>query len=77
VILGGGVAVCILLSAHRAVIFAIAQLSCLFRSDDFATQRKPFTTFSVTQSKKFAIFAYAKMTELLKLRGKIVYNFFL
>ena len=28
-ILGGGVAVCLLLSAHRAVIFAIAQLSCL------------------------------------------------
>jgi len=27
VILGGGVAVCLLLSAHRAVIFAIAQLS--------------------------------------------------
>jgi len=31
VILGGGVAVCLLLSAHRAVIFAIAQLSCLVR----------------------------------------------
>jgi len=29
VILGGGVAVCLLLSAHRAVIFAIAQLSCV------------------------------------------------
>ena len=29
VILGGDVAVCLLLSAHRAVIFAIAQLSCL------------------------------------------------
>ena len=28
VILGGGVAVCLLLSAHRAAIFAIAQLSC-------------------------------------------------
>ena len=28
-ILGGGVAVCLLLSAHCAVIFAIAQLSCL------------------------------------------------
>jgi len=28
VILGGGVAVCLLLSAHRAVILAIAQLSC-------------------------------------------------
>jgi len=28
VILDGGVAVCLLLSAHRAVIFAIAQLSC-------------------------------------------------
>jgi len=28
VIIGGGVAVCSLLSAHRAVIFAIAQLSC-------------------------------------------------
>ena len=28
VILGGGVAVCLLLSAHRAVIFVIAQLSC-------------------------------------------------
>ena len=27
-ILGGGVAVCLLLSVHRAVIFAIAQLSC-------------------------------------------------
>jgi len=27
VILGGSVAVCLLLSAHRAVIFAIAQLS--------------------------------------------------
>jgi len=27
-ILGGGVAVCLLLSTHRAVIFAIAQLSC-------------------------------------------------
>jgi len=32
VILGGGVAVCILLSAHRAVIFAIAQLSCIVKS---------------------------------------------
>jgi len=31
VILGGGVAVCLLLSAHRAVIFAIAQLSCSVR----------------------------------------------
>jgi len=29
VILGGGVAVCLLLSAHRAIIVAIAQLSCL------------------------------------------------
>ena len=28
VLLGGRVAVCLLLSAHRAVIFAIAQLSC-------------------------------------------------
>jgi len=28
VILGGSVAVCLLLTAHRAVIFAIAQLSC-------------------------------------------------
>jgi len=28
-ILGGGVAVCSLLSAHRAVIFAIAQLSSI------------------------------------------------
>jgi len=28
VILGGGVAVCLLLSVHRAVIFTIAQLSC-------------------------------------------------
>jgi len=27
-ILGGGVAVCLLLSVHRVVIFAIAQLSC-------------------------------------------------
>ena len=26
--LGGGVAVCLVFSAHRAVIFAIAQLSC-------------------------------------------------
>jgi len=32
VILGGDVAVCLLLSAHRAVIFAIAQLSCLIFS---------------------------------------------
>jgi len=28
VILGGSVAVCLLLSAHRAIIFVIAQLSC-------------------------------------------------
>jgi len=28
-ILGGGVAVCLLLSAHHMVMFAIAQLSCL------------------------------------------------
>ena len=28
-LLGGGVAVCLFLSAHRAVIFAISQLSCL------------------------------------------------
>jgi len=28
VILGGGVAVCLLLSAHRVVIFAIVQFSC-------------------------------------------------
>ena len=27
-ILGGGVAVCLLLSVHRVVIFTIAQLSC-------------------------------------------------
>jgi len=32
VTLGGGVAVCLLLSAHRAVIFAIAQLSCYIYS---------------------------------------------
>jgi len=32
VILVGGVAVCLLLLAHRAVIFAIAQLSCSVRS---------------------------------------------
>jgi len=32
VILGGDVAVCLLLSAHRTVIFAIAQLSC-FRNE--------------------------------------------
>jgi len=32
VILGGGVAVCLLLSAHRAVIFVIAQLSCFVLS---------------------------------------------
>jgi len=31
VILGGGVAVCLFLSAHRTVIFAISQLSCLVR----------------------------------------------
>jgi len=30
-ILGGGVAVCLLLSAHYAVIFTIAQLSCQLR----------------------------------------------
>jgi len=30
VILSGGVAVCLLLSAHRAVILAIAQLSCIW-----------------------------------------------
>jgi len=38
VILGGDVAVCLLLLAHHAVIFAIAQLSCLnmtFKSVDF------------------------------------------
>jgi len=29
VILGGGVAVCLLFSVHHAVIFAIAQLSCI------------------------------------------------
>jgi len=29
VILGAGVAICLLLSAHHAVIFAIAQLSCI------------------------------------------------
>jgi len=32
VIFGGVVVVCLLLSAHRAVIFAIAQLSCLLCS---------------------------------------------
>jgi len=32
VILRGGVAVCLLLSAHRAVIFAIAQLSWLTKA---------------------------------------------
>jgi len=32
-ILGGGVAVCLLLSAHRAVIFAIAQLSCYYYTE--------------------------------------------
>ena len=31
-ILGGGVAVCLLLSVHRMVIFAIAQLSCILLS---------------------------------------------
>ena len=36
VILGGGVAVCLclLLSAHRMVIFAIAQLSCFEDAPD-------------------------------------------
>ena len=33
VILGGGVPVCLLLSAHCAVVFAIAQLSC-FKNQD-------------------------------------------
>jgi len=32
VILGGGVAACLLLWTHRAVIFAISQLSCMRRS---------------------------------------------
>ena len=31
-IFGGGVAVCLLLSAHRAVIFAIVQLSCYIKA---------------------------------------------
>jgi len=43
VILGGGVAVCLLLSAHRAVIFAIAQLSCLFITPPPVAERsRPF-----------------------------------
>jgi len=32
-LLGGGVAVCLFLSAHRAVIFAISQLSCFEFAD--------------------------------------------
>jgi len=36
-ILGGGVAVCLLLSAHRAVIFAIAQWRQTFRRLAWAT----------------------------------------
>jgi len=35
VILGGGVAVCLLLSAHRAVIFAIAQLFFVLSRERF------------------------------------------
>jgi len=39
VILGGGdVAVCLLLSAHRAVIFGIAQLSCYFYNSSSRTE---------------------------------------
>ena len=37
-ILGVGVAVCLLLSVHRAVIFGIAQLSC-FMTDTASVRR--------------------------------------
>ena len=37
-ILGGGVAVCLLLSAHRAVIFAIAQLFVYIPTTDAGSQ---------------------------------------
>jgi len=41
VILGGGVAVCLLLSAHRAVVFAITQLYCI------TTRRFASTVYAV------------------------------
>jgi len=41
VILGGGVAVCLLLSADRAVIFAIAQLSCFASQRSLSTCMRP------------------------------------
>jgi len=40
VILGGGVDVCLLLSAHRAVIFAIAQLSCFHLRSSYPDRKK-------------------------------------
>ena len=55
-ILDGGVAACLLLSAHRAVIFAIAQLSCsgnllfflYFEQDNSISQQKDFHEIRAT-----------------------------
>jgi len=53
VILGGGVAVCLLLSAHRAVIFAIAQLSCTSHStQNRSPRRRPSSSQSVGRCRR-------------------------
>jgi len=52
VILGGGVAVCLLLSAHRTVIFTIAKLSCVcllvYQIKYYVISRGLDSTFCVT-----------------------------
>ena len=50
-ILGGGVAVCLLLSEHRAVIFAIAQLFC-FSNVHIVKHAAPRRTGSVVKLKE-------------------------
>ena len=57
-ILGGGVAVCLLLSVHRAVIFAIALLSCsVFRQSTY--NFKPVIV--MTQSEELRMHMYDNM----------------
>jgi len=51
VILGEGLAVCLLLSAHRAVIFAIGQLSCIHLASPFVLlQRVKLGTSNLAQA---------------------------
>jgi len=60
-VLGGGVVVCLLLSAHRVVIFAIARLSCFHLVITTSTCRHSLLVTEV----KTAIFKVAQYELLI------------